>query len=288
MPSTRPTNLQEADVVWLLADWAWDQLPLQYLGSRPVITTVHHIVLEKWVRDAGIRASFHARDKITTAYHVPNERTAAFVRGITTKPVHIIPYWANTDLWKPHNKINARAVLDQEFGSQLSALPYDTTVIGSFQRDTEGSDLISPKLEKGPDLFCDYVITFTHFVDHPVHILLGGWRRQYVINRLTAVGIPYTYIEKPSDQVINTMYGAIDLYVVSSRCEGGPQALIECGLTERHTISTPVGMAEQVLSPKAINVDLLRTIPEIPNVTCNMPVNVLPQYEALFRSVLKR
>ena len=29
--------------------------------------------------------------------------------------------------------------------------------MGSFQRDTEGKDLISPKLEKGPDIFIEIV-----------------------------------------------------------------------------------------------------------------------------------
>ena len=31
------------------------------------------------------------------------------------------------------------------------------TLVGSFQRDTEGSDLISPKLIKGPDIFIEIV-----------------------------------------------------------------------------------------------------------------------------------
>ena len=31
-------------------------------------------------------------------------------------------------------------------------------IIGSFQRDTLGSDLISPKLEKGPDILADKLI----------------------------------------------------------------------------------------------------------------------------------
>ena len=30
-------------------------------------------------------------------------------------------------------------------------------LIGSFQRDTEGSDLFSPKLSKGPDQFIEMV-----------------------------------------------------------------------------------------------------------------------------------
>ena len=57
-------------------------------------------------------------------------------------------------------------------------------VVGSFQRDTEGSDLKSPKLEKGPDLFCDYV---EKIADENTLVLLGGWRRQYIMNRLMII-----------------------------------------------------------------------------------------------------
>ena len=35
-------------------------------------------------------------------------------------------------------------------------LPKNKFFIGSFQRDTEGHDLISPKLSKGPDIFIEY------------------------------------------------------------------------------------------------------------------------------------
>ena len=48
------------------------------------------------------------------------------------------------------------------------------------------------------------------------------------------------------------MYNCLDLYIVSSRYEGGPQAIFECALTKTPIISTNVGVAPEVLSPTSI------------------------------------
>lgn len=126
--------------------------------------------------------------------------------------------------------------------------------VGSFQRDTEGSDLKTPKLEKGPDLFCDYLIRNRSKIEctNKLHVLLGGWRRQYVENRLKKAKISYTLFEKTSLDMIRLLYAACDLYVVSSRFEGGPQAIIEAAAMEIPIISTDVGIASTVLSDNCI------------------------------------
>lgn len=88
----------EADVIWLLADWCSSKLPRELLQRKKVITTIHHIVPEKftWFE----RNEFIFRDNITTAYHVPNQRTYDFIRPLTTKPIYLIPYWANQEIWE--------------------------------------------------------------------------------------------------------------------------------------------------------------------------------------------
>ena len=51
---------------------------------------------------------------------------------------------------------------------------------------------------------------------------------------------------------LNELYNCLDLYIVSSRVEGGPQALLECGLSKTPVISTDVGLASLILSPDSI------------------------------------
>ena len=232
-PDIVTNNIDECDVIWIVAPWQWARIPQQYLQSKKVVCTIHHIVPDKF--NQSNLNEFLYRDQFVDAYIVPNKYTKRIVKQLTQKPVRKIEYWFNSKLWNPMDKQQSRQDL---FISE------DRFVIGSFQRDTEGSDLISPKLEKGPDLFCDYV---EKIKTEKTLVLLGGWRRQYVINRLQKANVEYKYIEMAPIHDIRKMYAACDLYVVSSRHEGGPQALFEAAAMQIPIISNPVGIAESVL-----------------------------------------
>jgi glycosyltransferase involved in cell wall biosynthesis len=144
------------------------------------------------------------------------------------------------------NKRSQKISLRQKHG-----LPNDAFLIGSFQRDTEGDDLISPKLEKGPDLFCDAVEQFSKILEN-VQVVLAGWRRQYVMKRLDDAGIKYYYSELPPFEVINDLYNSLDLYIVSARYEGGPQAIVECAANGTPIVSTDVGLAAEILPVESL------------------------------------
>ena len=249
------TKPSDANVIWLLADWCWDQLAYTgQLQNKKVIATVHHIVPEKF-KGNDIQ-NFLIRDGFVTAYHVYNQQTHDFIKRLTDKPIHLIQYWANQKIWKK--------TLTKESAREKHKLPSNAKLIGSFQRDTEGHDLISPKLEKGPDLLADAIEKWHNI--SPVHVVLAGWRRQYIINRLNVADIPYTYFQRPSHETINELYQSLDLYAVTARCEGGPQSLIECGLLDVPVVSRDVGIASQVLPISAINDDVVKASPAIPNV----------------------
>ena len=51
---------------------------------------------------------------------------------------------------------------------------------------------------------------------------------------------------------LNELYNSLDLYIVASRVEGGPQSILECALSKTPIISTDVGVANQILSDKSI------------------------------------
>lgn len=245
---------RQADIIWLLGDWCWDTLYNNgTIQNKKVLTTVHHIVPEKF----GQREihDFLLRDKFTTAYHVYNEQTYKFIEPLTTKKIYQLPYWANQKIWK---RTDTKENIRKKYN-----IPLDRYVIGSFQRDTEGKDLISPKLEKGPDLLADYLESIKH--KNPF-VILAGWRRQYISKRLKDSNIEFIYIERPPHSVVNELYQSLDLYPVASRCEGGPQSLLECGLLKVPVVSRDVGIARQVLDDVSINSDLTSATPGIPNV----------------------
>mgnify|MGYP001213725518 CR=1 FL=1 len=231
-------NIHDADIVWLLAGWCWNHVPIELLRTKKVILTVHHIVPEKF--DETKINEFRIRDQIVDAYHVPNSKTASIVSQLTNKPIYICSYWYEPKLWSPISKNKSQKYL---------GLPSDKFIVGSFQRDTEGGSL-KPKLEKGPDLFCDFVEKISKVRN--VHVLLGGWRRGFVINRLEKNNIPFTFFEQAPIEKLKMMYGACDLYVVASRYEGGPQAILEAAAMKVPIVSTDVGIASSVLSPYCI------------------------------------
>lgn len=271
---------KDADVIWLLADWAWKNLlsyiSFESLKQKTVVTTVHHIVPEKF--GPAEQHDFVMRDIITDYYHVYNEHTQRFISQFTNKPIKLIKYWANDEFWKlDMSKEDARSDLN---------LSQNAFIVGSFQRDTEGHDLISPKLEKGPDLFCDYVERAIEKYPN-LHVLLGGWRRQYVIDRLVKSNIPYTYLERPSLDVVRKMYRSLDLYVVSARCEGGPQSLIETGLMSVPCISRDVGIARQVLPETSIKDNLIDATPAVPNTDTMHMHKIIPDYVNFFEDVVR-
>jgi glycosyltransferase involved in cell wall biosynthesis len=222
---------EDTDVVWLLASWCWNQIPMEILARKKVVCTIHHEVSEKF--DETRKRNFLLRDKIVNHYLTYTEKTKKLIQSLSKKPVTIIPHWVNNKIWFDKNKNYCREKI---------GISEDKFLIGSFQRDTEGSDLKTPKLEKGPDIFVEKILDISSVIDN-VHVLLSGWRRQYVINKLKDNKIDYSYIELPDQNTINDLYNSLDLYIVSSRCEGGPQAIFECAQTKTPIISTKVGQS---------------------------------------------
>ena len=123
-------------------------------------------------------------------------------------------------------------------------------LIGSFQRDPAGHDVNLPKLSKGPDRFLEIVKDINK--EKKSLSIVTGKRRNYIINALEENKIEYKYFEMVNIKKLNEFYNILDLYLVSSRLEGGPQAVLECAVTKTPIISTDVGVASEILHPNSI------------------------------------
>ncbi len=233
-------TINSAETIWICSPWTWKKLNQNKLRKKKVICSIYHIDEEKF--DNTDLIEFNERDEFVDFYHVISNHTKDQLRKFTAKEIVSIPFWADPNIWFP--------ILDQPSIREEFNIPTSAYLIGSFQRDTEGYDLTSPKLSKGPDRFIEIVSKIK--TDRPVHVLLSGKRRNYVINELDKINIPYSYFEMVDTQSLNKLYNCLDLYIVSSRVEGGPQAIVECAMSKTPIISTNVGVAPEILSPKSI------------------------------------
>jgi len=125
-------------------------------------------------------------------------------------------------------------------------LPQNKLIIGSFQKDGVGwGEGLEPKLIKGPDIFCEVVKKIKE--KFAIHIFLTGPARGYVKKNLEKNDIPYTHIFFKNYLDIVECYNVLDLYIVTSRSEGGPKALLESMATGVPVVTTNVGMAPYLI-----------------------------------------
>lgn len=125
-------------------------------------------------------------------------------------------------------------------------IPANRLCIGSFQKDGVGwGDGMEPKLIKGPDVFLEAVARIAK--ETPVYVLLTGPARGYVKAGLDRLGIPYQHRFLDDYLRIVECYHALDLYLMTSREEGGPMSIMESMATGVPVVATQCGMAEDIL-----------------------------------------
>lgn len=232
---------EESDVIWLIAPWYYKKINAKILDQKFVISTIHHIDRDKYDENKNMYDNIN---KFTNIYHVICSKVEKDLSEITDKKIIVANFWINENVFGHIN--TSRKQLRKKYN-----IPSDKFIIGSFQRDTEGKDKYMPKLSKGPDIFIKIVSDMKNKGLNPF-IVLSGWRRTFIMNELERYNIPYTYMELVDQVTLNELYNCLDMYIVSSRVEGGPRSLMECGLTKTPIISTNVGISELILNNKSI------------------------------------
>ncbi len=160
--------------------------------------------------------------------------------GIPVEKIIVIPIAVDLDCFYP---ISTEEKLSRK---KEMNIPKNKIVIGYFQKDGNGwGEGLEPKLIKGPDIFCDVVEMLAK--EYDLFILLTGPARGYVKSRLDKANIPYKhdYLKNPNE--VSEYYKVIDLYMVTSREEGGPKAVMESMASGIPIISTKVGMAPDLI-----------------------------------------
>ena len=157
--------------------------------------------------------------------------------GIDPSKVFIIPIGVNL------NYFTFRS-LEQKWDARVKlGIPQSAFVIGSFQKDGVGwGDGFEPKMVKGPDIFVETIRRLKKDIPE-LFALLSGPARGFVKRGLEEAHIPYRHVYIKSYPDISELYKALDLYIVSSRQEGGPKAVLESMASGVPLVTTRVGQA---------------------------------------------
>ena len=230
--------LRNSDLVWILAPWVWRNLPEKALNQKKVLCSHYHFDFNNFDEK-----DFYNLDKYVDEYHVISKKTQKQLQSLTDKKITSIPFWVDQNIFKSlENKDLLRKKLN---------LSLDDYLVGSFQRDTESKDLTSPKLVKGPDIFINLVKKI-YKKNNKLKVILAGKNRQYIITKLKENNIPFSYFEMVSLKELNELYNVLDLYLVTARTEGGPQAIMEAAISKTPILSTDVGVAGEILHNESI------------------------------------
>jgi len=160
--------------------------------------------------------------------------------GVPEKKIVVVPLGVDLGIFKPVSEAQ-KDIIRKELG-----LPQDKVIIGSFQKDGVGwGEGLEPKWVKGPDIFVNVISNISR--DHDIFVLLTGPARGYVKKELARIGVPYKHFFLKNYLEIPKYYHVLDLYLVTSRAEGGPKAILESMATGVPLVATEVGMAPDII-----------------------------------------
>ena len=142
---------------------------------------------------------------------------------------------------------NLSVHMNKESLRKKFGLPLNSFVVGSFQKDDSGwNNKGEPKFIKGPDIFINILKKLKNYIPN-IHVLLTGPNRNFIKKNLSENSIKFTHIFFENYLHLKEIYKTIDVYLVTSRDEGGPKSILESMSCEIPIVSSNVGQATDLI-----------------------------------------
>ena len=270
------SNIIRADV--LHSVW-WNQL----LDGRNLLLRLKRNIIATATNQIDIKSANYLQAKRFVSLWIAASRRQFEMLEKDGVKVAYQPFYVDEKTFCPSSV--GKAEICARLGMDFNRIK-DKFVISSFQRDTLGTDLISPKWQKGPDRLVN-ILSSLPSRDKWI-LLLAGPRRHYVVNECRKRGIPYfCYGGDPvpgTDDIISgnipakdmaLLYNLTDCYLVASNSEGGPKAVLEAAWSKTPVLSTDVGLAPDILNEYSIYADDLCAIRRISDILKNQDLSLV-------------
>lgn len=209
-------------------------------GNR-VVATIFHGEPESAEFSGAFEAVEANRDRLSAVVTSCSQMRRRLIDwGVAEDRLVVVPIGLDLKTFQPVTP-ESRKAMRESLG-----LPEDAFVIGSFQKDGCGwGEGMEPKPVKGPDVFLEALSLLPASVKP--FVLLTGPSRGFVKQGLDRLGIPWHHDFLDDPREIAPYYHALDAYVIASRDEGGPKAVMEGMASGIPVISTRVGMAIDII-----------------------------------------
>jgi glycosyltransferase involved in cell wall biosynthesis len=244
-PHITTNNPEEAEYIWYIAPWNYLYIPVGYtflewqtlLKSKKVIATIHHIDADN-ITAGKYNRQFKFIKTYVSKIHSICPQTTRDIQKLGIFEIPIITKY----LWVKEPQFYSVSCEEKSKLRRKYGIEGDSFVIGSFQND---------KMSKAPEIFLNIVLDMIK-LGRKIEVILGGRNRNFLTYNFVNLGVKYRYFSMVPLEVINELYNCLDLYVVSSRYEGGPRSIIECALTRTPVISTRVGIALEFMDANSL------------------------------------
>lgn len=194
----------------------------------PCVTTIHHVEDERSVQAEPLA------DAVMTVCKQWHDHLIS--SGISSEKVVMVPNGVRTDVFRPP------AVDEQKRLRQRWGLPLDSLVVGfSAKRTSDSSN------RKDVETLARAMEGVSRLLQKTAFVIIGpGWEKFVADQRqrgLYCVYFPFIV----DHEGVAEIYRSLDIYWVTARIEGGPVPLLEAMSTGIACITTPVGVALEIV-----------------------------------------
>jgi glycosyltransferase involved in cell wall biosynthesis len=219
--------MRNFDLVHFTCPYASREWLPRFREFVPCVTSHHHVTDWDLIK--------HNMDGDAIIAGSPEWAEDLGARGADPSKVFCVPYGVDAELFKPDHA--GRAAVRKKLGIRPNC-----TVIGFFGKNSSNDDD-----RKGIDVFTDAILRLKKSLTELAVVIVGpGW--QQLVSFLRSSGVEcfwFPYISNLPG--LAEMYRALDFYWVTARVEGGPVTLLEAMSTEICCLTTPVGIAREIV-----------------------------------------